>query len=378
MGVSDQLSFSAEELLASNAVEESLYAGGVRCHGGFDADGRYVSPRTLNRWPAIGNWQARFQTEFGRPPAAPPIELWPRHYPNEAQTRLLLHEGVRDTVIATLTRVGTVEGFGAGIRMGAVPDIQRYFDEDLSGTATAHLNGGLFEAHARDEAGFEDEGGHKQMWFAARDMAFEEPDLEPAWNVLAAMGFPRSAAAGTSDEQRARARMEAIRNRLWPTDIDFELEAQLQRMINLIFIEISAFHTFAWAEAVLADTAVVAGEGVPAQVVSYIRADETPHVAYLMTSVEEMRKRTLVGTSGRHYAGEDLIGRMWDASIARSQGQTRRDARRNQVAGVALALASHPRRDDLLEEFHSLGDIRPNADGEFERVHHDGGSTSGY
>ena len=34
---------------------------------------------------------------------------------------------------------------------------------------------GLYEAHARDEAGFEDEGGHKQMWFAARDIAFENP-----------------------------------------------------------------------------------------------------------------------------------------------------------------------------------------------------------
>ena len=27
----------------------------------------------------------------------------------------------------------------------------------------------------RDEAGFEDEGGHKDMWFAARDIAFEHP-----------------------------------------------------------------------------------------------------------------------------------------------------------------------------------------------------------
>ena len=43
-----------------------------------------------------------------------------------------------------------------------------HFDESIDGTAIEHLDRGLFEAHARDEAGWEDEGGHKQMWFAAR------------------------------------------------------------------------------------------------------------------------------------------------------------------------------------------------------------------
>ena len=38
-------------------------------------------------------------------------------------------------------------------------------------SALAHLANGLFEAHARDEAGHRSEGGHKQMWEAARDLA---------------------------------------------------------------------------------------------------------------------------------------------------------------------------------------------------------------
>ena len=78
-------------------------------------------------------------------------------------------------MISTMTRVGTVEGFGAFLRYSPIPDLQANFDEPIKGTAMAHLGGGLFEAHARDEAGYEDEGGHKQMWFAARDVAFERP-----------------------------------------------------------------------------------------------------------------------------------------------------------------------------------------------------------
>ena len=48
------------------------------------------------------------------------------------------------------------------------------------------------------------------------------------------------------------------------------------RMIGLLLIEISAFHGFHWAEAVLSDTDLVAGDGEAARIISYIRADETP------------------------------------------------------------------------------------------------------
>ena len=50
-------------------------------------------------------------------------------------------------------------------------------------------------------------------------------------------------------------------------------------MIGLLLIEISAFHGFTWAEGVLSDTDLIAGDGEAARIISYIRADETPHVA---------------------------------------------------------------------------------------------------
>ena len=97
---------------------------------------------------------------------------------------LLDSHAVAEPVIARLTQIGTVEGFGSMIRYSPIPELQRCFVEDVRGTATWHLGGGLYEAHARDEAGYKGEGGHKQMWFAARDIAFERPLTEDQTQVM--------------------------------------------------------------------------------------------------------------------------------------------------------------------------------------------------
>ena len=105
-----------------------------------------------------------------------------------------------EPAISTLTRIGTVEGFGALIRHSVIPDFGRLFDEDTRGTALAHLGGGLYEAHARDEAGYEDEGGHKQMWFAAGDVAFDSPVTEDETAVmLERMGIAPAGSGGKID-----------------------------------------------------------------------------------------------------------------------------------------------------------------------------------
>src|SRR3546814_15799157 len=61
------------------------------------------------------------------------------------------------------------------IRVRAPPDMQRFFDDDIRGTALDHLSKGLVEAQARDEAGHGDEAGHDRRWYAVRDIAFEHP-----------------------------------------------------------------------------------------------------------------------------------------------------------------------------------------------------------
>ena len=63
----------------------------------------------------------------------------PRSFPNVAQTKFLLREGVPGPTISALTRIGTVEGFGSMIRAVSVENMQRHFAESIDGTAIAHL-----------------------------------------------------------------------------------------------------------------------------------------------------------------------------------------------------------------------------------------------
>ena len=337
-----QLEFTEAELLSTHEVHQPLVAGGVRCHGGFTDDGTYVSPRTKFRAPAIEAWQEHHRETFGREIVHAPLELWPENFPNLEQARFLIRSGVDEPLIATLTRIGTVEGYGANIRLLQPGNMQKRFAEDIRGTAMDHLSRGLFEAHGRDEAGWEQEAGHKDMWFAARDVAFEgqRPDIDID-AMLARMGFGQ-AGAGLAPE------------RLLPDDIDVNLQLIADLMIRVLFIEISAFHTFRWAEAWLSDPDLVAGDGAAADLVSYIRADETPHVDYLRTALTEMRDCTWIGESGQRYDGAEMIGRLWDAGLEQSLGAGREAGRKAIRGEVEHWVLQRPNGKDLLAEFDSL------------------------
>ena len=215
----------------THKVEEPLIAGGVKCHGGFDERRQlrlaaHEEPRT-----AIENWKAEHAKNFGTELLDIGLDRWPAHYPNVAQAKFLLEQGVTEPMISTITRVGTVEGFGAFLRYSPIPDLQANFVEPINGTAMAHLGGGLFEAHARDEAGFESEdgfeGGHKQMWFAARDVAFENPVTEDQVDVmLARMGIGARASTQTKSTGIL---CQLSADQMLP-DIDPYLESLIQRM----------------------------------------------------------------------------------------------------------------------------------------------------
>ncbi len=351
----DQLTWSEEELLATAATAEPLVVGGVRCHGGIDADGQYVSPRTLHRTPAIAAWQENHRRTSRTELIDIGLDQWPANYPSVRQTRHLLEHRVNEPVIATLTRIGTVEGFGSFLRFTEVPDLRTLIEEDIEGTALAHLDKGLIEAHARDEAGWSDpdgapaEAGHRDMWFAARDVAFESPNTEDeTQSMLQRMGI---VAAGGGPGPAA------VPVRLLDPDIDETLEMLLQRMIRLLMIEISAFHTFSWAEEVLGDQTLVAGEGEAAFLVACIRSDETPHVEYLRTALSELRDRTVIGSSGRRWSGAEVVRTIWDRARADSLGPRRDDMIASITGEVRHALAGRPDGDELWEEFRRLGEV---------------------
>ncbi len=339
-----QTEFTEAELLANHAVSEPLIAGGVRCHGGFAEDGTYVSPRTLHRVPGIEAWQAQHRELFGTEILHAPLEMWPENFPNVEQARFLIEKGAPEPLIATLTRIGTVEGYGANIRLLQPGNMQRLFVEDIRGTAIDHLGKGLFEAHGRDEAGWEEEAGHKDMWFAARDVAFDSarPDIDID-AMLARMGFGQPG-SGNLDLTR-----------VLPDDIDLNLEMIANLMLRVLFIEISAFHTFKWAETWLSDPKLVAGDGEAARLVSYIRADETPHVDYLRTALTEMRDRTWIGESAKLYPGTEMIQKLWDATLEQSLGAGREQARAAVRGELEHWILKHADGKDLLAEFYALG-----------------------
>jgi hypothetical protein len=359
--VTAQTEFTEAELLADHEIEEPLIIDGTRCHGGFDHDGRYVSPRTRYRWPAIQAWEDQRRSQFSTPILDVPLETWPENFPNVEQSKLLIRAGAPGPTISALTRIGTVEGFGAMLRHLPIPDFRRSFDEDITGTAIAHIDGGLFEAHARDESGFGGLAGHDRMWFVARDIAFEHPVTEDQTvRMLTRMGIdPRP----KSPDQLARLRQSAMEQRVLPDDIDFTLEMVVSRMIGLLLIEISAFHGFRWAEALLGDTDVVAGEGEAGVLVSHIRSDEAPHVAWLRTALSEMRDRTWVGLNGGRHAGTDMIRRLWDRALSDSLLLRRQDNLNFVMAEIEVALTGRSDADDLIDEMLSLGSVVRSGDG---------------
>src|SRR5258706_8040487 len=212
-----KLEWTRDELLANYPCEEPLFAGGVRCHGGF-AEGGYGRPGTQNRVPGIEAWQGRLRAG-GHALVDVPCVFVPPHYPNYPQAKLLLQEGVRDPVTRPLTLISIVEGFGARIRDLPLPDFEREVVGDLGGTALAHLANGLFEAHARDEAGWREEGGHKQMWAAARDLGLAKPHV-PGDVLLRLMN-------GTVSGERVR---------LYPT-LSERMENMILMMANVLVVE---------------------------------------------------------------------------------------------------------------------------------------------
>jgi hypothetical protein len=293
-----RLNFTTEEILANVPTKEPLIVKGVRCHGGFDADGNYRSPRTLWRVPAISAWQEQHLRTSELPLYEIPADLISEHMPNAAQAKYLLKQGVREPMVRQLTEIAIIEGFGATIRDLPVPPLKSFIREDTSGTALEHLTRGLFEAHARDEAGWSEEGGHRQMWEAAREAALSNPAISPEIfaNIIAR-------------------RPPNQRPQLMFPELGEPVERLLTFMINVLAIEVFAQSTFAWAEEVLSDPEVSDAPVEAANLVRYIRSDESPHVEYLRTALSEITARTLLTEDGREMSGREVVGKLAERSL---------------------------------------------------------------
>jgi hypothetical protein len=338
MAQESRINFSSEQLLADVKLEAPLIVGGMRCHGGFDADGNYRSPRTLWRVPAIEAWQRQHGAASPVPLVEIPLDCVPPHMPSVAQARLLLKSGVREPLVRMLTEIAIIEGFGATIRDLPVPPLKSFIREGTAGTALAHLTQGLFEAHARDEAGWGEQGGHKQMWEAARDVALSNPDVPP--DILMVIMSRRSP---NNRPQRLL------------TELAEPVERLLAFMVGVLAIEVFARSTFEWAEELLGDREVSDAPQEASRLVSYIRSDESPHVEYLRTALSEIAARTLITEDGGELSGEKAVNALLERSL-RMMIRQRIDERRNQIREAVRNAARGKVGDveELLAQFDAL------------------------
>ena len=318
--------FSTEEILAEHEYERSLVADGAPCHGGF-VNGRYVSPRTLWRVPAIEAWQSRVPAGEVAAVLDPITARIPPHFPSVAQTKLLVRHGVTVPLVRILSLIAIVEGFGGDVlRLIALPPLGERVVDAIDGTALAHL-GALFEAHARDEA------GHRKMWELARDIALHRPpvpkDLAPA---MAPAGAPR-----------------------FLPDVPADVEALVLRMVGVLVIEVFAVEAFRWAKEVLGDPELFRRHDEARTLIEYIQQDEAPHVGYLATALAELRCRRLGGEGGEPVPGRLVIDRARETIVGFQSGPRHRANVEFRTQVIERCVADHSRRQALMAEFRDLG-----------------------
>lgn len=292
--------YSRDELMAEHAYARPQVEAGYRLHGGFDAKGVYISPRTLNRWPAVEAWQAQVKAR-GFPLIDASTRLLKRGaYPGIDQQKLLLGHGLGETLWNALTITGVIEARGRALCDAEAPDFQKIIEEDVSATSIGHLNKGLLYAHGLDEGGDKEhgQGGHDDMWFAVRDALFGK-DAYPLPEVPASIARPEI-------------------GRLMPM-IDKVYEDWTLLLMNVLMIEVRAEAFFSFCTNLMRSSDVFADRRPAAmhaaELVERIRTDEAIHVAYLQTFVSELRSFTIKTLDGGRIKGAQMIDPIWEGMI---------------------------------------------------------------
>jgi hypothetical protein len=326
--MADRLRYSREELIASHPFAMPHEAAGYALHGGLDAEGHYVSPRVLHRWPAVNAWTAALAARgFPLLEAETTLLKYP-NFPNVDQQRLLLENGLGQTFWNSLTTTGVIEARGRNLALFDAPDLQSIIVEDLSDTACGHLAKGLFEAHGWDEGGGDartpDLGAHDAMWFAVRDTVFGA-DAYPIPEVPESISRPEAA---TRELPRLAPQFEAL----------------VKMMMNVLLIEVRAESFFAFCCEVLRDPANFrdrrAAAEQAARIVERIRQDEQIHVGYLRVALSEMRGFTFKTIDGGQASGAELLDPLWAQMVdwhGRRERELSRERSHAQIESQAKA-----------------------------------------
>ncbi len=338
-----KLTYTRAELMASHDYARPHETAGYRLHGGFLADGTYVSPRVLNRWPAVHAWQDAL-TAKGWPLIDATVQLLKRgNYPNIPQERFLLSHGIGQQLWNSLTITGVIEARGRALCDLQAPDFQQIIVDDISQTCTGHLHKGLLYAHGADEGGDPAEpefGAHDAMWYAARDLCFGK-DRYPLPEIPESIGRPDT-------------------GRLMP-QLPAGFEQLILLLMNVLMIEVRAESFFSFCCEIMRDPDAFRerrDEALEAAaMVERIRTDEAIHVGYLQTTVSEMRSFTFKTVDGGTVKGTELIDPIWEGMV-HWHAVTQADFSREQTReAIRAGLEKAPNGAKLFAEFDALDDL---------------------
>ncbi|MCY4060260.1 MAG: hypothetical protein OXG44_19940 [Gammaproteobacteria bacterium] len=341
-----QLRFSESELLSDHDFTTPHRIGDQRLHGGFDAEGTYIPPRSKGRRQALDNWTAELRERGGDLLEADSSLLTGPRVPNYAQQCLLIENGVTRPFWNGLTITGKIEGRGRMIAQMPLPDLQSLIVEDIGQMSIGHLGKGLLTAHGIDEGGEPDKGigGHDVMWFVARDLAFgpsAHPDVEP----------PGAIARPEADGKTPGRRMPQI---------ELPYEMLLAFLMNLLLIEFRAEIGFASTQAILRTPTLFTDRRAEAEeaamIVERIRTDEEIHVESLRLYLGELRKVTLNTVDGGTIRGEELIDPFWTGLVRWATVDQPRLAAENTYQALRKQILEAEDGMRILGEFDALAD----------------------
>jgi len=191
-----------------------------------------------------------------------------------------------------------------------------------------------------DEGGEPDKGigGHDQMWFVARDMAFGAdafPDVDPPENI---------------------ARPEV--GRRFMAEIAPEHEGMLSFLMNLLMIEVRAERAFDFYVRVISNTETFPDKAKEAthavELVNRIRQDESVHVAWLRAAISEFRSFTIKTVDGGHVPGASIVDPVWESMVHWHAVEMHEKTRPVNRAAVRDAILASDDGPAVLKAFESL------------------------
>ena len=193
------------------------------------------------------------------------------------------------------------------------------------------------------------------MWYAIRDAALDHPKVTPDMYENLPIAPPPGYAGPAKASPEAMGPGDLVQ-RLFPA-LDPLVEIELSVFSQLLFIELVAFGTFAWAREVLSDPACSAAPEFSPWMVDCIQQDEGLHVGYLQCVLAEARARTLRAADGGTIPGAEVIDAIGQKII-----QTQTGGRRNRLLAYRMGqireeLAEHRDGDRILAEFERLGPV---------------------